>query len=198
MKRTRIVHWLRVVLPLIALAILSTMFLLSGKGGEESSIPFTETEVERLAGEALVVAPEYSGVTSDGSELTLRAKEVSPGDAGGGADRLQLNVRNNDGLSAELTAPDAAVENNLIILRGGVNMTTSSGWKLDAERIDTTTDRSSLTANEGVDAVAPFGKITAGKLDISPATSDSAENDANNEPGAVMNFTDGVRLIYTP
>lgn len=192
MQRTRVVHWLRIILPLAALVILSTMFLFSGRGGEESTIPFAEADAEKLAGEDLITTPEYSGVTSDGSELVLRASEVSPGSDGGGASLLELDVRDRDGQHATLTAPDAAINDNLITLRGGVKMTTSSGWSIDAAQIDASTDRSQLSAEEGVNAAAPFGKITANKMNITP------ENPDAEETGAIMNFTDGVRLIYRP
>lgn len=192
MQRTRVVHWLRIILPLLALVILSTMFLFSGRGGEKSTIPFAEADAEKLAGDDLITSPEYSGVTSDGAELILRATEVSPGSSGGVASRLRLDVRNDNGQNAGLTAPDAEVNDNSITLRGGVEMTTSSGWLINANEIMAATDRSRLSADNGVDAVAPFGKITAGKMNVRPENPDAEGSDA------VMNFTDGVRLIYSP
>ncbi|RMC36137.1 hypothetical protein C9E81_05390 [Paracoccus alkanivorans] len=191
MSRTRIVRWLRVLLPLLALAVLSTMFLFSGESDTEPEIPYAEVDAERMAREPRMVAPEYSGVTDDGAELSLRASEASPKqDRGGEASELQLDMHRKDGLTAQVTAPAGGLDNGEITLRGGVRMTTSTGWSLQAEQIDAATDRSHISAQEGVDAVAPFGEITAGAMELHAVP----EKDG----AAVLNFTDGVRLIYRP
>lgn len=193
MTRTRIVRWLRVLLPLIALAILSTMFLFSKKPDAEPDIPYAQVDAEQMAREPRIVAPHYSGVTDDGAELSLSAAEAAPGQSDGGQARdLRLDWRGQDGLTAELTAPAGAVDQGLIALSGGVRMKTSSGWSLDAPQIEAATDRSHLAAREGVAAQAPFGQITAGTMEMQPAE-DGKEGASN-----VLNFTGGVRLIYQP
>ena len=47
MNRTRTVRWLRVLLPLAALAMLSTLFLFSRGGDSESQIPYADVEIGR-------------------------------------------------------------------------------------------------------------------------------------------------------
>ncbi|RJE83344.1 hypothetical protein [Paracoccus onubensis] len=191
MTRTRIVRWLRVLLPMLALVILSTMFLFSGGSDTEPEIPYAETDAESMAREPRMIAPEYSGVTEDGAELSLRASQISPAqDAGGSADGLRLDLRRPDGLAAQLTAPAGAMDDELITLQGGVTMATSSGWYIIAEKIDTATDRSRMVATEGIGATAPFGKLTAGAMELQAG--------AEQKDSAVLNFTDGVRLIYQP
>ena len=83
MNRTRVVRWLRVLLPLLALAMLSVMFLFSREGGDgRSQIPYAEVDAEAMARDPRVVAPEYAGVTADGARLTLRATEAATGRSG--------------------------------------------------------------------------------------------------------------------
>ncbi|RNF36035.1 hypothetical protein [Paracoccus methylarcula] len=191
MSRTRIVRWLRVLLPLLALAILSTMFLFSSRPGTDPEIPYAEVDAERMAREPRMVAPEYSGVTDDGAELSLRAAEARPRQGEGGtASQLRLDWRRQDGLTAQLTAPSGGVEDGGITLQGGVRLTTSTGWTMEAARIDAATDRSRLFAPEGVDAAAPFGEITAGGMELRAGP--------DKDGAAVLDFTDGVRLIYQP
>lgn len=190
MTRTRIVRWLRVLLPLAALAILSTLFLFSRQPGIEPQIPYAEVDAEKMAREPRVVAPEYSGVTDDGAELFLRATEAAPGGGeGGSASDLRLDWRRPDGLSADLVAPRAGVADGVIGLDGGVRMTTSTGWVLQSPRIDATTDRSLITADEGVDAEAPFGSLRADRMELRPG---------DDAAGAILNFSGTVRLIYQP
>lgn len=204
MNRTRIVRWLRVILPLIALVMLSTMFLFSRRPATEPQIPYTNVDAEQMAREPRVVAPEYAGVTSDGAELSLRASEAAPPGAArpGRVGDLQLAWRRPDGLSADLSAPDGGLSDGLIALHGGVRMSTSSGWTLEAQRIEAATDRSRLTAGEGITANAPFGMITAAEMELVP--SDAGTDGTAGDPAAphggaaVLNFSGGVRLIYQP
>lgn len=192
MTRSKIVAWMRLLLPLIALVLLSTMFLLSGKPGVEPEIPFTESDAERQADRQSVVAPELSTVTSDGAELILYADEARPLDGGEGtASQLRLDIRRRDGLTAELVAPEVDIGNDVVTLSGGTRMTTSSGWSIDAESIDASTDRSHISASSGIAAVAPFGKISAERMELR-----DGEPGKNTAP--ILNFTEGVRLIYEP
>lgn len=188
MTRTRIVRWLSVLLPLVALAMLSTMFLFSRESTTESQIPYAEVDAQAAARENRIVAPEYNGVTSDGAQLTLRAAQATPGGEGGAASDLTLDWLGADGLRADLTAPQGGIEEGLVRLMGGVQMTTSSGWQLQAPQIDAQTDVSVIAADQGVEAQAPFGRITAGRMRLAP--------DDNN--AAILNFSDGVRLMYQP
>ena len=189
--RTRVVRWLRFLLPLAALAILSTLFLFSRNGGEESQIPYAEVDAQQMAQEPRVVAPQYAGVTDDGAELSLVARQAAPSGGGGNAQELRLDWKRPDGLSADLTAPSAGVADGLIGLTGGVRMTTSSGWQVDAPSVDAATDRSRISAGEGVEAVAPFGQIRADRMDLEPQGEDGSG-------AAVLNFSGSVRLIYQP
>lgn len=207
MDRTRIVRWLRVLLPLIALAMLSTMFLISRKPGSEPQIPYTQVDAEQMAREPRVVAPNYAGVTSDGAELSLRADSATPASGEGQPGQvagLRLDWRRPDGLSADLTAPDAGLTDGTIALRGGVSMSTSTGWQLRAPQIDAATDRSRIAAGQGVEADAPFGRITADEMELVTSPKAAATDDGaapQGQPtatGSVLNFSGGVRLIYQP
>lgn len=192
MTRTRIVRWLRVLLPLLALVLLSTLFLFSRQSDTESQIPYAEVDAESMARDPRMVAPQFSGVTDDGAQIRLEASQADIGKVPAGQD-LRLDWQRPDGLKADLTAPDAGVQGDTIQLRGGVQMKTSSGWTVDADQIDAATDRSQITANDGVEAQAPFGQITAQQMELKP-NGETAENDGD----AILNFSGGVRLIYQP
>ena len=70
---TRVVTWLKIALPLAALAILSTLFLLADKIDPEDALPYAEVDVEDLAREPRMTLPSYAGTTSDGAALSLTA-----------------------------------------------------------------------------------------------------------------------------
>jgi lipopolysaccharide export system protein LptC len=191
MTRTRVVRWLRVLLPLAALAMLSTMFLFGRQSDSESRIPYATVDAEAAARDGRIVAPRYDGVTRDGVALSLRAAQAAPAQEGGAARDLRLDWRRPDGLQAALTAPRGAMAGEQLTLEGGVTMTTSSGWQVRASRIAASTETSVITAEDGIEAEAPFGQIEAGRMRLAPAGQD---------PGspAILDFSGGVRLVYRP
>ncbi|MGB3251218.1 MAG: hypothetical protein WBB13_18855, partial [Tabrizicola sp.] len=69
-RHTRLVGWLKVALPLTALAILSTLFLVARRIDPEAALPYAEVDVEDLAREPRMTAPTYAGTTEDGAALT--------------------------------------------------------------------------------------------------------------------------------
>ncbi|WP_295042492.1 hypothetical protein [uncultured Paracoccus sp.] len=189
MNRTRIVRWLRVLLPLLALMMLSVLFLFSRGGDGESQIPYADVDAQAMARDPRLVAPEYAGVTPDGAQLILRATEAATAAQGGSARDLQLDWQRPDGLRADLSAPRAGLAGDAIRLEGGVRMTTSSGWTVDAPSVEAATDRSRIGAQEGVQARAPFGSLSARRMELAPA---------EGQDDAILNFSGDVRLIYQP
>ncbi len=187
MSRTRIVRWLRVLLPLIALVILSTLFLFSNEPSRDSRIPYADVDAQDMAQDPRMKSPDYAGVTRDGAAITLRARQLrnQPGDA----QTVRMTWRATDGLAADLTAPGANLQDGLINLTGGVRMTTSSGWAMTTPRVQTDTDQGQLDAPEPVRAFAPFGDLSAGAMQL------LRDFDTGDH---VLNFTGGVNLIYTP
>ncbi|MCZ0960275.1 hypothetical protein [Paracoccus benzoatiresistens] len=189
MNRTRVVRWLRVLLPLLALMMLSTLFLFSRGGDTESRIPYADVDAEAMARDPRIVAPEYAGVTDDGARLTLRATEAAPDEDSGRAQDLRLDWQRPDGLRADVTAPQGGLAGGAIWLDGGVRMTTSTGWTLDAQSVEAATDRSRIAAHEGVEAEAPFGTLSARRMELAPGKGEGA---------SILNFSGDVRLIYQP
>lgn len=188
-SRTRIVTWLRVILPLAALAILSTLFLLSRRPDPEGAIPYATVDAEARARDPHITAPSYAGVTADGATLALTADRATPGQGGGvaAAEGLRLDWKGVDGLELVLTAPTATMQQGTILLDGGVRLAASTGWRIEAPRIEAATDRSRIAATGGVSAAAPFGDVTAGAVEL-----------RRQQDHALLDFTGGVRLIYRP
>ena len=192
-RRSLIVAWLRVLLPLAALVVLSMLFLLSRKPDTGPSLPYAKVDAESLAGQPRITAPTYAGVTPDGSRLMLTADSATPaGKAGGTASGLRLAWQGAEGLRADLAAPQAELDGGMIRLDGGVEIATSTGWRLDAPRVDAATDRSRIMAKGGVVASAPFGRITADLATLERVPDDAAP------AHHLLNFTGAVRLLYQP
>jgi lipopolysaccharide export system protein LptC len=190
---SRTVFWLKIALPLLALGVLSTLFLFSRDLGPEGLIPFSDVDVEELAREQRLTAPEFTGVTSDGASLTVRAALALPGEGGSAsAEMLEAIYERDRGMVVRLLAARGRMDpgKGLLSLEGNVQVTTSAGYTLEAERLEAALDRTSLTAPGEVRAEAPYGDLTAGSMTLMPGDGETK--------GEVLVFKDGVRLIYSP
>lgn len=191
---TRVVGWLKVVLPLAALAILATLFLLADRIDPEDALPYAEVDVEARAREPRMTAPTYAGTTSDGAALTLSADEARPASDGAeaAAQGLRLQLDTPDGGTATLLAASAVLDtpSRTVRLSGGVNMTTATGYVLDTAEVVARLDRSGLESRTAVTATGPAGRIEAGGM--------SLDKDIQTPGAYLLVFKDGVRLVYRP
>ncbi|MBL9050724.1 MAG: LPS export ABC transporter periplasmic protein LptC [Tabrizicola sp.] len=191
---SRVVGWLKVALPLAALAILSTLFLLADRIDPEDALPYAEVDVEDLAREPRMTAPTYAGTTSDGASLTLSADEARPESDGNPASAagLRLELVTPDGSTTELSAASAVMDDaaELIRMSGGVSVTTTTGYELKTAEIAARLDRSSLESRGEVTAIGPAGSIRADGMVL---------GQDNQTPGSyVLVFKGNVRLVYQP
>lgn len=191
MWRSRIVRWLRVILPLAALVILSVLFLVARAPEPGGSIPYAEGRLEDLARRPGITAPEYSTVTPDGAAVTLSAAAVSTEDGSEGAGTardLTLDWRGSDGMVLNATATGAELDGPRVELSGDVDLRLSSGWRLTAPRLVADTGTDELTAPETVSVTAPFGDLTAGAMRLARGA----------DGRRVLELNRGVRLLYRP
>jgi len=191
---SRVVFWLKIILPLVALVLLSTLFLFSRRIDTEDALPYAEVDVAELARNQRLTSPEYTGVTIDGAALTVRADVARPGKETGvaSADRVMAAYDTPGGLQILLDADAGTLDDvaGRLILAGDVEIVTSTGYHLSADRLDSALDRTELHSDGAVSGEAPYGKIDAGNLQI------HRENDQDS--GYLMVFSDGVKLVYEP
>ncbi|MBK1634894.1 LPS export ABC transporter periplasmic protein LptC [Rhodovulum adriaticum] len=192
---SRFVALARIVLPLAALGLLSTLFLVSRGEEEGPSLPFARVDVEEMAREQRVGAPEYAGLTDDGSAIALTADAARPDPVQAGrasAETLHLRLDMPDGGHAELTAASGLLDMQAghTVLEGGVHIESSAGYTLDTERATAALDRTEIVTDGPVEGLSPVGRISAGHMRIT----EQAE-----APGQyLLVFKDGVRLVYDP
>ena len=193
-RHTRVVGWLKVALPLAALAILSTLFLVARRIDPEAALPYAEVDVEDLAREPRMTSPTYAGTTEDGSALTLSADEARPSSDGAPANAaaLRLKLATPDGARTDLLAAQARMDPvaREVVLSGGVVVTTSTGYRLETAEMTARLDRTGLESRAPVTATGPAGDIRADRMALS--------QDARTPGAYVLVFNGGVRLVYQP
>lgn len=193
---SRVVALLKVVLPLLALAILSTLFLLSKGRAPEDLIPYADVDVEDLLREPRLTSAAWAGMTEDGAAVTLTAAEATPGTPGsaeaGRVTGLSALVETPDGVSTTVTAGTAILdeEDGRVLMEEGVTVEVSTGYVLRFPAAEMRLDRTRLAVTGTIAATGPMGEITAGAFEMVP----SGERPGHYE----MHFTGGVRLLYRP
>lgn len=190
---SRVVFWLKITLPFVALAILSTLFLFSRKIDTDDALPYAEVDVEELAREQRLTTPEFAGVTGDGGAISVAARTARPGrdDASSTAEEVVAAYDLPGGLRIDLEAATGEIDNaaGRMVLGGGVEIVTSTGYRMITEGLDGALDKTELVSDGAVDVEAPFGTIDAGSMVLRQR----AEN-----TGYVLVFKRGVKLVYQP
>lgn len=190
---SRIVRLIRILLPISALALLSTTFLLARRVNPEDAIPIAEVDVSERARERQLTMPRFTGVSREGTSFDLSARVARP-DAGDprrmSADAMELVLSDPAGGRAQVRSDHGHVDTatRQVELDGAVRIETSTGYRMDTDRIEGTLGRLDVVAPGEVTGNGPLGTLRAGALRI--------DEDAT---GAVrMVFTDGVNLLYRP
>ncbi|WP_136441991.1 LPS export ABC transporter periplasmic protein LptC [Pacificoceanicola onchidii] len=189
---SRVISWLKILLPLIALVLLSTLFLLSRSAEQVLDVPFTGGVAGDGVNREQVSAPYYAGTTENGDTLTITASTASP--EGNGvirAQNLAARVRMPNGNEIALKAETATVRESdqWAELEGGVRIESSTGYTLVTETLGAAVDRIEAESGGPVSGSGPLGTLEAGKMRIEPLP-DSGD--------VQLLFTDGVKLVYSP
>ena len=191
---SRVVAGMKVLLPLIALGLLSTLFLISRTVDPSKSVPVAQADVEKRAQDMGASNPSFAGVTDTGDEILFSAGIARPGrDVDGPitADAVTAQIRLAAGTTVDITARAAEFDQRAMKtqLRGDVQITTSTGYVIDTDRLDMNLDALDATTPDTVTATGPLGDLTAGQMVL---------RNANGNGAAELLFTEGVKLIYQP
>ena len=189
------VAWLKVTLPLAALGILSTLFLVSRTVDPEAAIPTSKVDIAERVREPRLTMPTWAGMTGDGAALAVTATEARPasgGTTGASAQALQATIDLPDGGRVDLVADSGRMQADglAMTVAGRVVVTTSSGYRIATEALTARMDRTDLTSDTPVTATGPAGTLNAGSMHLTEA--------GGTERAYVLVFNGGVRLIYDP
>lgn len=188
-----VVAWLKVLLPLTALGLLSTVFLLSRSVADDPALTFFDDEAEIPARDSLI-APYYTGSTPEGHAVAITAKSAraDPNDpAGVLASQLTAAFRLTDGSQIDIVANTAAVNEpaDLLELAGDVVIKSSAGYVVHTQMLTSALRTIRGEAPNGVKADGPIGDLQAGAFHI---------RETGTEDNLQLVFTNGVKLLYQP
>lgn len=191
---SRTIALLKVALPLAALALLSTLFLVSRAIDTETVIPFADKEIQERLRDQQITGPFFSGSTRDGDEMSFSAGKLVtlPGRMGANrAEDVLARLQTAQGATFQLQADIAELDiaENTALLSGDVSMATSTGYRINTAHLTALLSQLDVTASGEVAANGPLGQLTAGNMRVF-----SPNEDRNTQ----MLFSGGVKLVYTP
>lgn len=192
---SRLIAWLKIILPLLSLAILSTLFLVAETLDPEKAIPYADVDVAEILREQRIGKPAFAGVTSDGTAITVAAGEAKPdpNDTARltGTD-LVAQLLLPQGAMINITSPRGVIDGTAreAVLEGGARLETSTGYKVQTARLTTSFESTYAMTDGVVTADGPPGDISAGLMELT--------EDTENAGQYLLVFKNGVKLIYDP
>lgn len=189
---TQLVIWSKIILPIGAIALLSTLFMFARDTNNGGEIPFAE--IDEIAREQKISEPQFSGVTADGSIVELTATAAKPEQGSLSAltitqPRLTMNAADGTSLTIIAGAGELDSVSQEARLSGLARLETSTGYVMETGGLIAELDTGVITSTGPLAIRAPFGAVDAGRVSITVAPDGT---------GQQMRFTDGVKLVYTP
>lgn len=193
-RYSRTVALLKVAFPLAALALLSTLFLLSRAMDTETVIPFADKEIQDRLRDQQITGPFFSGTTVDGDQMSFAAEKLITERDRVGTNRAEgvlAKMQTAQGATFQLQADVVEIDiaGDTALMTGDVSMNTSTGYLINTAQLNALISTLDVTAPQKIEATGPLGTFTAGRMRVfSPK--DAA--------GTQMVFSSGVKLVYMP
>lgn len=192
-RYSRMVQFLKVLLPLAAILLLSTVFLLSRSIDTSVSVPFTQQDInERLAGQ-IVTRPNYRGTTAKGEDIHVEARKATQGRNGtvpaASEFRGRLGLLNGGEIALDSNSGLIRPDKGTATFVGDVVITSADGMRVTTDLLNTSLEEIRGDTPGRVDGTGPIGDFSAGRMTF------GEEKDGG--PVHIL-FTDGVKLVYDP
>lgn len=190
---SQLVGILKIGLPLLAVALLASLFVLPGEERRGTGLIFTEADLESLGQGLRVTEPVLTGSTREDDPFRFTAEVVVPDAAPptrADIEELEGEIRFIGGQRFTLAAPvaDVDLETQVMNLSGRVTVTSSDGYRVSADAVTVDLLAGTLEAEGNIDGSGPMGAIAAERMTIVPAET--------GEGRRVFSFGNGVRLRY--
>jgi lipopolysaccharide export system protein LptC len=190
-RYTRMVGALKLLLPLLALALIATVILWASsydreQGFELSFITSQDASSDRLT----MVNPRYVGTDVSNQPFTVTA-ELAEQDP---KDQRQVTLT---GVQADMTTDGGTwftamapaghyrQETNILKLDGPISVFSDAGYEFHAETAEIDLGRGTATSPRPVRGQGPFGTLRADRMDVK-------------KRGQLLQFSGNVRLVIEP
>jgi len=195
---SRFVAWAKIILPILGLAILSSLFLFSKSRTPGKGARLFDGSLAKFASKERITGPRFAGMTPSGVAIELSAKQASPrpGSSGFDATDLKAHMKTRAGQELDITANTGTIDSlaRSSKLAGGVTLKTSFGYTALTRGLTFSLDSVNIQSDGKISAFGPLGKIEAGGLHL--FLEQPKKGDVTG--GYVLEFKNRVRLVYNP
>lgn len=182
---------LKVLLPLTALAILSTLFLLADRRDGDRAIRSGLAQSAEEVEAGRVGRPDFAGVGRDGAGVFVSAAEAWPDGADGAVAASELRSVWEGAEGGRVVASSATgtigADRSGAALTGAVEIESDTGYRLTSARLDIDIEAGRLVSPGRVAGTGPNARIDAGAMEV-----------RQEGERALLTFTDGVKVVYDP
>lgn len=187
------VTFAKIVLPLAAIGLLASLFLLAGGPEETERIPYSDVELEEIISGQRLASPNYQSVLADGAALSIVAERGLPDQEVKGrirADEIVARLTGLDGIRTLLTAPHGIYDEQTQIAAatGGVRIRRSDGYVATTPGIRTQIDGKAAETLGRLIVEGPGVYLEAGSARLTQGDAGSGSE--------VLVFSGGIKLIY--
>lgn len=183
----------KIILPLLALGLLSSLFLISGSPDDEQSIPFSEIELQEIVGGQRILRPRYQTVLDDGATARFTAESARPDLTDPDrflATEITGAIIQPDGVQIDIRGAEAVMDNarGTIRIDGGLRLSRTDGFTLSSDGAEASLDGKRAETTGEVIVLGPGLTLSAGRAVV--------QTDPETGVRQVV-FTDGVKLVYS-
>ena len=187
-----LVAWLKTLLPIVALGLLSTIFLFSGKVDVTQSLPYAEQNIAEIIREQRITQPYFTGIASNGTEIALSAAYASPQVENAHIleiTDLSVVLRSTSDRMVQVTAGQGALDSTrqTAQISTDVHIAALPDFWVTTEALDMNFNQGFISAKGGFQGVTALGAITAGEMHLQMTADDQQ-----------IVFLNDVRLVYSP
>ena len=191
---TRIVRWMKFLLPVAAFGLVALIFLQGRERGSAIDL-FTPAELARLGAGLRLEQPRFSGVTEGGEPFTVTAEWALPDSAMPEHvefEKPEGDMTLEDGRKLHVTAEKGFLDRSAetLTLRGDVIIRSSDGYDLRTGTLEVDFGENRATAPGPVRGRSPDGEIDAGSMRVRAAGKKLRH--------AHIWFENDVRVLFIP
>ncbi len=190
---SRMVQFFKVLLPLVAILMLSTVFLLSRSIETNVTVPFSQQDIDERLADQVVTQPNYRGTTRKGEEVQIEATRAMQGTEGSAPTaaefRGRMGLSNGGVITLDSNTGVIRPDKNTATFVGDVVITSTDGTEITTDLLNTALDEIRGNTPGQVNGTGIIGNFSAGRMTFGTEKKDG--------PVHII-FTDGVKLIYEP
>ena len=191
---SRLVAWMKVLLPLSAMALIAVIFLTARNTGDLTKI-FTAEELATLGAGLRLDNPRFAGLTDAGEAFAIRADWALPDSAMPNFVDLEkpqgeIEMKNGRTVFAKAATGRMHRADKILVLEGGVVIDTSDGYHVETGVLEIDLGAETANAPGPVNGTGPRGRIDAGSMRAA-----AGEDGAG--AGKIW-FENRVRVVFIP